>query len=347
VNAAGSAAPSPSTRRRSGESRTSAILSRFFGWALIAGLAVDALAPQHRAMRRRFMAALGIACALYVPFLLADAAHGWANLGFTFHGKHGFHGFASAAFADPANVRFAAYALLFWIVGYIVAVRPRIGLIAWTALPLPTALAVLALFDRVESYWLLGPFASLCVGIGIALVRLSPLRRRVLGLGAALPAAFTLATVLFAALDGPAQASVLHVLGSGAKGPLYSSVYMFRPLAEEIRTMTHARSATALTDRLEIAAELGYYGAPASMIGEAPQIAQWNRWFDAGAAVWPRALVVTFTPLESDERLSTRVHRAYAHVEPSVAHRYDFAGTTAGTFYVTWCDAPRAGASRP
>jgi len=122
---------------------------------------------------------------------------------------------------------------------------------------------------------------------------------------------------------------------------------MFRPLAEEVRSMTNARSAAAVTDRLEIAAELRYYDMPASMIGAAPQVPQWNRWYDPSGAVAPRALIVTYAPLASDTALDARVHRAYAHVEPSVAHQYDFAGTSAGTFFLTWCEGPRAGATRP
>ncbi len=233
------------------------------------------------------------------------------------------------------------------MVGYFVALRPRLALVAWTALPFPTLLAILSLFDSVEAYWLLGPFASLCVGIGVAVARLPSLRRRIIGFAAAVPAIATMVTVLFGALDEPAQAGVLATLGSGAKGPLYSSVFMFRPLADEVRTMTQARTAEALTDRLEIAAELRYFGTPAAMIGTAPQVAQWNRWYAPENEPPAQALVVTYGPLEGDAELDARVQAAYAHVEPSVAHRYDFAGTAAGTFYLTWCRDPRAGAHAP
>jgi 4-amino-4-deoxy-L-arabinose transferase-like glycosyltransferase len=324
-----------------------AILSRFFGWALVAGIAAHGLTTARRSVQRDVALACLVAVILYIPFLLRDAAHGWQNIAFTLHQRHDFHAVSAGALGGPAAVRFIVYVLLFWLVGYVVALRPRLSLVAWTALPFPTLLAFLAPFDPVEAYWLLGPFASLCVGIGIAVARLSLPRRRALGIAAALPAAATIVAVLFAALDAPVQASALHALGDGAKGPLYNSVYMFRPLAEEVRSMTNARSAAAVTDRLEIAAELRYDDVPASMIGTAPQVAQWNRWYDAAGALAPRALIVTYAPLESDAVLDARVHRAYAHVEPSVAHRYDFAGTAAGTFFLTWCDEPRTGASRP
>ena len=324
-----------------------AVLSRFFGWALAGGIAAYALAPQRRPALRAFAGAFPIALALYVPFLLADASHGWQNIAFTLQRRHDFHGVTAAAFGGTAAVRFIVYAALFWILGFFVALRPRLGLVAWTALPFPTVLALLAPFDPVEAYWLLGPFASLCVGIGIAIARLSLTWRRVLGTIAALPAAATMAAVLFAALDAPVQAAALHALGDGAKGPLYNSVYMFRPLAEDVRRMTTARSATAMTDRLEIAAELRYYDTPSVLIGTAPQVEQWNRWYDPAIAPAPRALIVTYAPLQSDAELAARVHRAYANVEPSVAREFDFAGTAAGTFYFTWCDGPRTGSARP
>ena len=323
-----------------------AVLSRFFGWALIGGLAAHALAPARRAVRRAYLLAFGIAILLYVPFLIADAGHGWANLRFTFAGRHGFHGL-SPAFADVAVIRFVCYVVAFWIVAYFVALRPRLDIIAWTALPFPTALAVLAAFDTGEAYWLLGPFASLCVGIGVAVARLSPRRRHVLGIAAAVPAAATMIVVLFAALDEPAQAATLRALGTGAKGPLYNSVFMFRPLAEQVRVMAAAQGAEAMTDRLEIAAELRYYGTPAVMIGDAPQVVQWNEWYGSARAPASRALVVTYDPLDADAALDARVRRTYAHVAPSIAQTYDFAGTSAGTFFLTWCTDPRPGAPPP
>lgn len=323
---------------RLGAALGGAVLSRFFGWALIAGLAGYALAPARRRALPAYLLAFGVAVAFYVPFLIADASHGWANLRFTFAGRHGFHGI-SPAFTDIAVQRFIWYVVAFWIVAYVVALRPRLALVAWTALPFPTALALLAAVDTGEAYWLLGPFASLCVGIGVAVARLARPWRRALGIAAALPLVATTIAVLFGALDEPAQAAVLRALGPGAKGPLYNSVFVFRSLAEQVRGMTAAQGAEAMTDRLEIAAELRYYGTPAEMGGDALQVEQWNAWYAAAPTPAAKVLVVTYAPLDaaSEAPLAAQLRRTYAHVGPSVAQSYTYAGTSDGAFYLTWC----------
>ena len=334
--------PTPLAAVRLGAALGGAVLSRFFGWALVIGIAAYALAPRRRHAAPMYLLACAVAVALYVPFLISDAAHGWANMRFTFAGRHGFHGL-SAASGDIAVQRFMWYVVAFWIVAYVVALRPRLALVAWTALPFPTALAILAAIDTGEAYWLLGPFASLCVGIGIAVGRLGPVARRALGIAAALPLAATTVAVLFGTLAEPAQAAVLRALGPGAKGPLYNAVFVFPSLAEQVRGLTAAQGGEAMTDRLEIAAELRYYGIPAVMAGNALQVAQWNDWYAAGRPRPAKALVVTYAPLDTpaEVSLAAQLRQSYARVGRSTAHTYTYAGTSSGTFYLTWCAGPQ------
>lgn len=323
------------------------VLSRFFGWALIAGVVAFALEGRQRELRRYVAVAVAIAIALYVPFLVGDALHGWQNLAFTVFRRQTLHGATIAFAVDSSAIRFSLYTAAFWIVAFFVAIRPRLTLIAWTALPLPLLFVVLSFFGSVEAYWLLGPYVSLCLGIGVAVARLPLSARRFVGAIAALPALATTAIVGFWALDEPTQSAILVALGPSAKGTLYSSVYMFPALATDVRAQMYSERVTPLSNRLEVLAELRYYGLRAAMIGDAPQKPQWNGWYDDAPAPPPEALIVTYSPLDGDPNLAAGVARAYARVGPSVPHVYAFAGTAAGTFYFTRCSGLRAGAGWP
>lgn len=255
-----------------------AMLSRFFGWALLAGIIAFSLAPARRGLwKQGFWLAPLIALLVYAPFIAWNAAHGWENLTFTVRERQSFHAFSAGHLSVLSTARFFVYALLLWIVAFFVALRPRNALIAWTALPFPTFLALLSFFESVESYWLLGPFASLCVGIGIASSQGSERTRKLLG-ALAIPAAYTLASALFLSLPEPTQAALLRPRASPAHG-WYSGTYAYRALARDTQALLAGRSAVALTDRFEIAAELAYHDVNSVIIGHSPQVKQWARWY--------------------------------------------------------------------
>jgi 4-amino-4-deoxy-L-arabinose transferase-like glycosyltransferase len=228
------------------------LLSRFFGFALLGGIVAAALFGRDAAQLRRTTAiALPIALAIYAPFLVWNAHHDYANFAFTFS-RQQIAGVNAAHFTVLSSIRYWIFAIAVWVVGYAVAIRPRYDLIAWTALPFPTVLAVLAFLGPGESYWILGPFASLCVGIGIALARVRPAWRRLCATLAGLAAAASAAGVLV----------------------LPSTAFAYAPLAQKLR------GATVVTHHFEIAGELYYYGVAVRMAGPAPQTPMWNAWPD-------------------------------------------------------------------
>jgi len=337
--------PSPGTMVPLGLALGGALLSRFFGWALLAGIVAFALAPKERHLwKNGLWLALLIAGALYAPFIFWNASHSWANFAFTFANRQPLRGFSPQRVEVVTSLRFVVFAIVLWIVGIFTTIRPRYNLLAWTALPFPALLAVLAFFEPVESYWILGPLASLCAGIGIAYARQRPARKRLWFAAGLIPAAYAIASAVFVALPEGTQASLLRATGGTLKGPFYSQAFAFGPLSRDLRRLLGQPGAAALSDRLEIASELTYNGVGALIVGGAPQVGQWRAWHPS--AVPPRTLLVSFGPLTQDRELFARITRAFGHVGAGPTLRYTFAATEAATFYTTWCERPNDAAAR-
>jgi len=322
-----------------------ALISRFFAWALLAGVVIFMLAPERRHLwKRGFWIALVVAGLLYTPVIVWNATHGWANFIFTLHYRLPFNAFSPARSLYFSSLRTQVFATVLWVVAIYTTIRPKYPLLAWTALPLTTAFECLSFFQTVESYWLLGPFTSLCVAIGIAYTRLQPVWKRVSLALWTVPAVYTMAAVLFWALPEPAQATMLKASNDALKGPLYSPISVDRQLATDVRALAQAHAAAVLTDRYELASELLYNGVEAHIFGPAPQVDQWYAWYHAGA-ISQRVLVLTIGRLAPGDELSRRLARAFESIRPGPDLHYTFAGTSAATFYTTWCERPRTDAS--
>ncbi|MBV9737713.1 MAG: glycosyltransferase family 39 protein [Candidatus Eremiobacteraeota bacterium] len=311
-----------------------AILARFFGWALIVGIILYALAPSRRALwRQGLFAALLIAAILYAPFILWNASHNWSNIAFTFANRQPMHGFSAQRLAVVTSLRLIAFTALLWIVAYFTIIRPRYPLLGWTALPFPTVVALLSFFQTTESYYILGPLISLCVAIGIAYARQTSQWRRGLLIAGLVPAAYTVLSALFVALPETVQAQALDRSGGALKGPFFSEVFVFAPLSADVKRLS--AGAPVLTDRLEIASQLTYHGVHASIVGGAPQVPQWTAWY--GDSLASRNLIVTFDPLTQDPDLGMRITSLCARTSSGPRLRYRFAGTEAAVFYTAWC----------
>lgn len=314
-----------------------AILSRSFGWAVVLGIMAYALAPQHRVLwKKGLRLSLAIAVALYVPFIMWNAAHGWINLAFTVLGRNQVHGVSLGTVLQFSTLRTVIFAALIWLVATWVAIRPGYALLAWTALPLTTFLALSSPIYPLESNYLLGPFTSLSVGIGIAYASLPLVWKRLSASIWLAAAGYTMAVVAFWALPETAQAAVLRASHNTLKGPLYSEVFRYKPLSNDIRSLLQTGPALVVAESFETASELVYYGVDAHLAGTTLQSIQWRMWSGESRA-GERALFVTSLPLAQIEGFSDLAARACAAVDPGPAFHYTFAGTSAGTFYTAWC----------
>jgi 4-amino-4-deoxy-L-arabinose transferase-like glycosyltransferase len=323
------------------------VLSRTFGWALVLGIAAWSLEPQRRRRVWPLLAAsAALAVAAYVPFLAWNAAHQWENFAFTFHTRQAFHPFAFAVLTGISTQRFVVYALLLAALTWFVALRtpPRVTLVAWTALPLPVALLGFSFTTPTESYWIIGPAASLALGAGIVLERApAGWRRAIVGaLGAG--TAYVSAAALFLTLPEAAQAAVFSA-APALRGPFASGVYAFAPLAGRVRALAAADGgAEVLTDRYETSAELLWYGVDSRLAIALPQQPQWSRWH-AGAPLPQHALLVTFAaPLSADPALVRAVAASFAHVTPLAPLAPSYAGVPEDVYYFVQLDGARPNA---
>lgn len=324
-----------------------AILSRVFGWGLVAGIVLYALAPARRALwRNGLWLSLLIAGALYVPFLFWNATHGWENLKFTAHERQALISYLREPTPIFLTLRFYAFAAAFIVVSWFVSVRRGHALIAWTALPLVLILSIVSIFQTVESVWLRGPFTSLIVDLSVAYTAWLPRRRWFWKIAGGSLAAFSMATFLVMAAPEGAQAWVQRTLPISIRDAFYSGVYSYRPLARDVHAISQRTSSAVLSDRDESVGELLYNGVPDPiMIGPAPQGPQWRRWYDPENAVPYRSIFVSDRALEKNPDIARRLRGAYQSVSPGPVLEYSFAHRRAGTYYTVFCAEPRAGAA--
>jgi hypothetical protein len=291
-----------------------AALSRAFGLVLPAGILAWSLTPSGKTLRDRLWIALAVFAALYAPFIVWNATHHWWNVQFTLFGR-GRSLPAQGHLTSVHSLRFLVYAAAFFALARLTARSGPKTLLAWTGVPLVLALTILAFVQNVETYWLVGPFASLCVGIGDALSRVRGVWRKIAVFVPAAASAFT------------AYAMVDAVMTRG--GPLYDRDYTWHPAVRAL--VERARGAQIVTDTYEFAGPLAYYGVPVMMIGNDPQAAQWQAWF--GDRLPGRALVVMLVPLEKNDGTRTFLQRMYRRVDGEPALHIAASATSATTFY--------------
>ncbi|MDP9025331.1 MAG: glycosyltransferase family 39 protein, partial [Candidatus Eremiobacteraeota bacterium] len=318
-----------------------AMLSRFFGWALVAGIAAWSFTgPRQLLWRRGFWISFAVALAMYAPFLAYDAAHGWQNLAFTFAGRQPFAASHVVHGGAGATVRFALLAAALCVAALFVAVREEYPLLAWTAIPLPIALAILSLFETVETYWLLGPLTSLIVGIGIGFARARHPTRVALQSLLYVTSAPVVVAAALTAMPERTQATLLHASALKA-GSLNDGVYMWPRLAARVAMLARDRSAAVGTDVFETNSELTYYGVAPLFVGTGEHVEQWLRWH-TNVPVPVRLLFVRYD--RNGGATTAHLSGAYARAArgPDIVLR--FAGRPVGRFYTTWYSQPRANA---
>jgi len=312
-----------------------ALLSRAFGFSLLVGVLIFSLLPAQRRMwKHGFGIAPAIALLVYAPFVYWNATHGWANFSFTIY-REAYENFSASHLLVPSTLRFALEAAAFLIATYLLAIRRRYYLVACTALPLPLLLIVLSFFEGVESYWLLGPFASLCVALGIAYANFPLLWKRLAGAAWIVPAVYAMVVVSLLSLPQPVQASLLRAANEQPKSLFYSAVYAYAPLARDIRVLLRNHNAIVMTDKFEIASELLYQGGIESTVISGIGRRQWEMWQLRSAP--KRYLVILNEPPGANTEVMRMVAKECSSVSNGPTLRYAFAGPPLTTFYTKWC----------
>ncbi len=327
------------------------ILSRMFGFALLFGIAMYALAPARRDVwRAGLWLSFGVAGLCFSPFVVWNATHHWATFDFTFVGRHVAPVFSLKRVIGFYSVDAAAYSPGLFIGALLCAVRPRSALLAWTALPLIGLLTFLALFEPVEIHWIFGPYASLCVGLGIAYVRLSH-RPRVIWASASLVPALLFLPLLFWGAVAPGQIyQEFRNSGSSLKNTGPFEIFTVWPLAQDVKRIAKANDAVVMTDGYGLSSTLDFdAGIAPVLIGYNAQGREAMRWYDP--EIRPkRALFVDKEELaprhpskENPGRFDylAQLERACGRVRSGGSLQYSYAGVPPRVYWLTWCDRPR------
>ena len=327
-----------------GAALAATVYSRTFGWALVFGIAAWA-AFARRDLIRPVAGACAIAIVAYVPFLLWNASVGWETFAFEFVHRQSVTTFSAAKLVDLDTLRFLVFGGLIVGLAWLVALRrpPRLPLVAWTAIPLPAALFVLSFAMRTESYWILGPAASLAVGCGAVLARTNVLARRS-ALGAlGIATAYAVVNAVFLALPEAVQAAAFHS-NPAFRMQFKSGVYAYRPLADDLRADA-AAGITLFTDRYETSGELLWYGLPSDIVVITAQLPQWMRWYRPPVVPQRADLIAFRTPFGDNPDFERNVRAAYASVGTPQRLDYRYADEPEGTFYRTRLADPRPNAA--
>jgi hypothetical protein len=305
------------------------MLSRVFGLALLLGI----IATGTR--RRGTLLAVAIALALWTPFLWWNAQHHWASFAFSFVRRHELrldvlrplYAYAVAALAFSPGL---------WIATTVAAVRPRFALLAWTALPLGTFVLLLALRERVEIYWFIGPFISLCVAVGCAYASVNEsragMRYWVLAPAAGFTAVLFLAGIAPLTFYGLLQKNGLR-LSTG--GPF--EMFTYAPLSQQVaRTVRHRRG-IAMSDGYGLSSLLDFYGGlEPVVVGYDAQGQEARRWFTGSSDPQP-ALFVDKVPLDARPDFMRQLRIVCRRVTPGPTFTYRFSH-----YYTTWCEGVSA-----
>jgi len=314
-----------------------ALLSRAFSFSLLAGLVIFASLPANRRMwRHGFGMALFVAALLYAPFVFWNATHGWANFSFTIY-REAYEHFSAARLLVLSSFRFVLEVSGFLIATYLLTIRRPYPLLACTALPLPLLLVVLSFFEGVESYWLLGPFASLCVALGIAYDRFPLVWKRITAALWIVPAVYAMTVVTALSLPQPVQASLLRASNNKPKSLFYSAVYAYAPLARNVQTLLKGRNAIVMTPKFEIASELFYQGGIQSTVISGIGRRQWAIW-QIHDALPSRYLLVLNEPAGKDSSVMQSIRQECSSLRDGPTLQYVFAGPPITTFYTKWCE---------
>jgi 4-amino-4-deoxy-L-arabinose transferase-like glycosyltransferase len=323
------------------------LLSRVFGFALLAGVLAYALTPNARwAWRRGFWLSLVVGALVYAPFVIWNAQHDWVTFAFSLLHRHegeGGTGFSPRRLLQLYGALALAYSPGIWIAALICAVRPRSALLGWTAVPLLAFLTLFALFRQVEISWFFGAFASLCAMLGIAYVHAADRARTVWSVAAVVPASvllFGIFAVTYA--PGPIYESLRSSTGVTLRNSGPFEIFAVAPLATDAARLARERDAIVMTDGYGLSSALDFdAGIAPVVIGYDWQGRESRAWFPSTMRP-QRALFVDKEPLATRPDFQAHLARACSRVVDGGAHAYSFGSAPARTFYFTWCESMKA-----
>jgi len=318
------------------------LLSRVLGYALPFGLcAYAALTPGVRHVWRRGLPlALGIAAALYAPFLVWNATHDWVTLSFALVHRHEeVHALDLHRVAVLLLTQAAAYSPGIFIAVLLCAIRPRNAFLAWTAVPQLAIVTGLAFMEKVEIHWIFGTLASLSAMLGVAYTQISHRMKIVWTTICVVPGAILVPAILAVSFAPIPIYNVVH-RETGAQlrngGPFEIMTYSM--VAADAARLSRERDAVVMTDGYGLSSVMDFdAGVAPVVIGYDWQGRESRAWYPDGRKP-ARALFVDKEPLATRPDIALHLRRACARVVDGGTHPYSFGGTTPRAYYFTWCE---------
>ena len=325
------------------------MLSRVFGFALVAGILAYALLPQQRPVwRAGLWVSLGISLVVYSPFLIWNAENDWVTFAFSLIHRHEGEGM-QFSLVDRLHhllsleaTQAAAYSPGIWIAALVLAIRPRSALLAWTAVPLMAFLTIFVLFRDVEIHWVIGPFASICAMMGIAYVEVSH-RLKIIWTTTTVVPALVLLPAIFAMTfaPGPSYAIVQRETSLKLKNAGPFEIFAYKPLAKDVAVLARDHHAIVMTDGYGLSSVIDFDAdVQPVVIGYDWQGRESRAWYPS--TNHPRkALFVDKEPLSTRSDFTVHLARACGRVVDGGVREYKYEGAPPRKFYLTWCERLR------
>ncbi len=321
------------------------LLSRIFGFALLAGIVAYACTPNVRRVWRRGMPLALVVCAIFfAPFVLWNASHDWATFAFAIVHRHAeTHSFAPGRVVALVLTQLAAYSPGIFVAIVICALRPRSAFLAWTAIPMLVLMTLLALVEKVEVYWIFGAVASLCAMLGIAFVEISPRLKTIWTTVCVVPGAILVPLILAVAF---APIGMYHLIEHGSSARLRNGgpfeIMTYALVAKDAADLAQKNDAVVMTDGYGFSSVMDFdAGVAPVVIGYNWQGRESRGWFPDSQQP-SRALFVDKEPLATRPDIAKHLHRACSRVEDGGIREYGFGGTLPRAYYFTWCDGLNA-----
>jgi hypothetical protein len=282
---------------------------------------------------------------LCAPFLAWNAQHHWDTVVFTFAGRHVNEGFSPARVLMTGLEVLAAFGLFSTPVLLAHALKQRSRILTWAALPLVTVFVFSAFFERVETYWFLAPYLSLCVAAAVVISASCGSAQAPRGLRAACTFSYGLTAFALTILLAPFLIFTVlsHTVHLRLKNPSVFEIYTYAPLARDVRALSTAQHATIMTDGYGLSSMLDYYaGVRPLVIGYSRQGREALRWVPS-TAIFPHALFVDREDLTDRPDFARQLALACRRVYAGPVFAYTLPGLPARRYPTTWCDGMRPG----
>jgi len=281
-----------------------------------------------------------------LPLLWWNAQHRWETFAFALVGRHVDEGISLARVATFLALSAlvlgpGSAAASVW--GAIQAARARTSwgrLALWSALPMTAVIVALGVVERVEIYWLYGPFVTL-VGVGAALAVKLPWRRATWAWVVVPSVVLSAPLLAVAAAPSHTVAPAIRAFGHDLTNNGPFEIFTYPKLGRDVAAEARRRHAMVMTDGYGLSSLLDFYGGvPPVVIGYDRQGRQARTWFnhDADPAT---AIFVDKEPLATRPDFVRQLGRACDEVVPDGTRTYRYEGIPARTYYLTLCRGMR------